>query len=155
MSQLKDRIKTALDEGRMLILGAQVLVGFQFKSALEKGFEKLPMHSQYLKLGGLCLMLVSAALLMSPGAYHYLVEGGDDDEDFHRFTTRVMGFALLPFAFGLGIDLFVGTEKLAGTRVGIVGGLVGGLMALFFWYGLELIRKGRREPEIREKKGYE
>ena len=39
-----------LAEGRMLILGAQVPLGFQFRSVFEKGFEKLPESAQYLKL---------------------------------------------------------------------------------------------------------
>src|ERR1043165_6904451 len=59
MAQLKDKIKTTLDEGRMVILGAQVLLGFQFRSIFEKGFEKLPAHAQYVKLGGLGLMLLA------------------------------------------------------------------------------------------------
>ena len=151
MTKLKDRIKTALDEGRMLILGAQVLLGFQFKSILEKGFDKLPSHSQYLKLCGLCLMLVAMALLISPGAYHRIVADGEDREDVHRFTTSVMDFALLPFAFGLGLDLYVGTEKIAGGLAALIAGLAGGLTALFFWYGIEFMRKARREPLIREK----
>jgi hypothetical protein len=152
MAELKDRIKTVLDESRMLILGSQVLLGFQFKSVLEKGFEKLPLHSQYIKLGALSLMLIAVALLMSPGAYHHIVEDGEDQEDMERFTARVMTFALLPFAFGLGIDLYVGTEKVTGgSTVALVAGAVGGLTALFFWYGLEFIRRDRREPEIREK----
>ncbi|HEY0322322.1 MAG TPA: DUF6328 family protein [Pyrinomonadaceae bacterium] len=152
MAKLKDRIKTALDESRMLILGAQVLLGLQFKSALEKGFEKLPQHSQYLKLGALCLMLLAIALLMAPGAYHRIVEDGEDHEDVHSFTTRVMCFALLPFAFALGIDLYVATEGVAGSVAALLVGTLGGLTALFFWYGLELMRRSRRKPEIREKR---
>ncbi|HEV7842868.1 MAG TPA: DUF6328 family protein, partial [Pyrinomonadaceae bacterium] len=146
MTQLKDRIKTALDESRMLILGAQVLLGLQFKSVLEKGFEKLPQHSQYLKLGALSLMLLATALLMSPGAYHRIVADGEDHEDVHSFTTRVMAVALLPFAFALGIDLFVGTEGVAGGVAALVTGILGALTALFFWYGLEFMRRARREP---------
>jgi len=46
MAKLKDKIQNALDEGRMLVLGSQVLLGFQFRSAFEPGFEKLPASSQ-------------------------------------------------------------------------------------------------------------
>jgi hypothetical protein len=152
MAQLKDRIKTALDESRMLILGSQVLLGFQFKSILEKGFEKLPHASQYMKLGGLSLMLIAVALLMSPGTYHHIVADGEDHEGVEGFTAHVISFALLPFAVGLGIDLYVGTEKVVGgSTAGLIAGAVGCLTALFFWYGLEFMRRGRREPEIREK----
>jgi hypothetical protein len=152
MAQLKDRIKTALDESRMLILGSQVLLGFQFKSILEKGFEKLPQFSQYIKLGALGLMLIAVALLMSPAAYHHIVEDGEEHEDVESFTARIISFAPLPFAFGLGIDLYVGTEKVVGSSLAaLIAGAVGCLTALFFWYGLEFMRRGRREPEIRKK----
>ena len=155
MAKLKDRIKTTLDESRMLILGSQVLLGFQYKSVLEKGFEKLPELSQNMKLGALCLMLVTTALLMSPGSYHRIVKEGEDDEDLHRFSTRVMCVALLPFAVALGIDLYVSAEKVAGTIAGVAAGLTGALAALFFWYGLEALHKLRREPEIRGIKAME
>lgn len=135
----------------MLILGAQVLLGFQYRSVFESGFDKLPTSSQYLKLCGLCLMLVAVGLIMSPGAFHRIVEEGEDHEDVHRFTSNIMGLALMPFALGLGIDLYVATEKLFGRAAGIFYGVVTCLVALFFWYGLEAIRRREREPEIKEK----
>ena len=133
----------------MLILGSQVLLGFQFKSILEKSFEKLPEWSQYMKLGALWLMIFAMALLMSPGAYHRIVDDGEDHEDVHRFTTRVMTVALLPIALAMGIDVYISAEKLFGVRGGLVVGLTLMLTALFFWYGLELIQK-RRASEMRE-----
>ncbi|MGA9994302.1 MAG: DUF6328 family protein [Pyrinomonadaceae bacterium] len=139
--KLKDKIKVVLDEGRMLILGAQVLLGFQYRSVFETGFDKLPHSSQLLKLAALCLMLLAIMLLMSPGAFHRIVAEGEDREDVHNFATSVMDVALLPFALGLGIDVYVATQKLAGTTYGIIGGLVALLFALFFWYGLEMLRK--------------
>src|SRR5881275_2090918 len=98
MAQLKDKVKNTLDEGRILIIGSQVLIGFQFRSVFEPGFEKLSLHAQYLKLGGLGLMLLALALLIWPGAYHQLTEDGEDTESVHRFATAVLGVAVLPFA---------------------------------------------------------
>jgi hypothetical protein len=151
MAELKDKIKSALAESRMLILGAQVLLGFQYRSIFESGFEKLPQSSQYLKLCGLCLMLLAVALIMGPGAYHRIVEDGEDRENVHRFTSRVMSVSLMPFALGLGIDLYVAAEKVWGRAAGIIYGLAASMIALFFWYGLEAIRRREREPEIKEK----
>jgi cbb3-type cytochrome oxidase subunit 3 len=151
MAKLKDRIKTALSESRMLILGAQVLLGFQYRAVFETGFDKLPFSSQYLKLCGLCLMLVAVGLLMSPGAFHRIVDEGEDTERVHRFTSNIMGLALMPFALGFSLDLYVATEKLMGRTAGIVAGAALGLLALFFWYGLEAIRRREREPKIMEK----
>jgi hypothetical protein len=150
MAKLKDRIKFALDEGRMLILGSQVLVGFQFRSILEKGFEGLPQSSQYLKLCALGLMLLTIGLLMSPGAYHRIVEEGEDTPDVHSYTTRVLCLALLPFAVAFALDMYVVTRKLSGYTPGILAGLALGLIALFFWYGLEMMRKASRAHEIKE-----
>jgi hypothetical protein len=150
LAKLKDRIKFALDEGRMLILGSQVLVGFQFRSILEKGFEQLPRSSQYLKLGALGLMLLAIGLLMSPGAYHRIVEEGEDTQDVHRYTTKVLSMALLPFAIAFGLDMYIVTGKLMGHTQGILTGAAVSLVALFFWYGLEMIRKTERGHESKE-----
>jgi cytochrome bd-type quinol oxidase subunit 2 len=152
MAQLKDKIKTTLDEARMLILGSQVLLGFQFRSAFEKGFEKLPEHAKYLKFGGLGLMILAVMLLMWPAAYHQLVEEGEDTHELHHFATAVMGLALLPFALGLGADFFVGTEFLMGRTQGLIAGIAATAVALFFWYGMEAMFRSGRQHEVKEKR---
>lgn len=136
----------------MLVLGSQVLLGFQYRSAFEPGFEKLTLSSQYLKVAALSLMLVAIGLLLAPGAYHRIVEEGEDTEAQHRFTTKVMNYALLPFAVALGFDFYVSAERTLGRRVAFIIGLSASLIALFFWYGLEFKRRGEREPEIREER---
>lgn len=155
MAKLKDKIENALDEGRMLVLGSQVLLGFQYRSAFEPGFDKLPLSSQYLKLSALGLMLFAIGLLLAPGAYHRIVEEGEDTQALHRFTTKVMDYALLPFAIALGLDVYVAAERTLGRTAALTVGLGASLLALFFWYGLELKRRGEREPEIREEQEME
>ncbi len=151
MAKLKDKIQNALDEARMLVLGSQVLLGFQFRSAFEPGFAKLPLSSQYLKMTGLTLMLVALGLLLAPGAYHRIVERGEDTYGLHRFTTGLTDYALLPFALALGIDLYVAFEGTLGRGVAIVAGAGATALALFFWYAFTAKRKGERDPEIKEK----
>jgi DMSO reductase anchor subunit len=155
MAKLKDKIQSALDEGRMLVLGSQVLLGFQYRSAFEPGFEKLSLSSQYLKMSALILMLIAIGLLIAPGAYHRIVEEGEDTQALHRFTTKVMNCALLPFAVALGLDVYVSSERTLGRNVALIIGLGASLLALFFWYGLELKRRGEREPEIKEEQEME
>jgi len=152
MAKLKDKVKNALDEARMLVLGAQVLVGFQMRSVFEKGFESLPFISQGLKLAGLGLMLLAVGLIIAPSSYHRLVERGEDTHEIHRYTTKMMNWALLPFAFGLGIDLYVATQKVIGWKAGVATGLFGALTAAFFWYGVEFYMRRERAGEIAEKK---
>ncbi|HKP72728.1 MAG TPA: DUF6328 family protein [Pyrinomonadaceae bacterium] len=150
MSKLKDKVQNTLDEARMLVLGAQVLLGFQARSIFEKGFEQLPQHAQYLKLGALGLMLMAVALLMTPAAFHRIAARGEDTREVHSFSSNVMMLALLPFALALGIDLFVVGEKLKGATFGVVAGVVTTGVALFFWWGFEMFRRAEREPEITE-----
>ena len=155
MAKLKDKVTTLLAESRMLVLGAQLLLGFQYRSFFEPGYESLPRASQLVKLGGLALMLAAIGLLIAPTAYHRIVERGEATEEFHRYATRVMVFALLPFALGLGVDLYVAAEKVFGRRVGVVAGLGAAALALFFWYVLEFIRRRERAAEIKEAQAME
>ncbi len=152
MAKLKNKIENALNEGRMLVLGSQVLLGFQYRSAFEPGFPKLPQHAQYLKLCSLGLMLIALGLLLAPAAYHRIVEEGEDTDKLHRFASRVMSYALLPFAVALGLDIYVSMEGTTAQSLALAAGLFAGLFALFYWYGLEFVRRPRRAPEIREKK---
>src|ERR1051325_4351238 len=162
MAKVKDKVKNALDEARMLVLGAQVLVGFQMRSVFEKGFDSLPIVSQALKLFALGLLLLAVGLIIAPSSYHRLVERGEDTDEIHRYTSKLMDWALLPFALGLGIDLYVATQKVIGWKTGVAAGLFGALSAAFFWYGLEFymrreraaeIAEARKESEMEEEKG--
>jgi hypothetical protein len=152
MAKIKDKVENALNESRMLVLGAQVLVGFQFRSVFEPGFDSLSLPSQLLKLVGLGLMLVAVGLIISPSAYHRLVEHGEDTEEQHRYTSRMMTWALLPFAFGLGLDLFAAAQKVFGWRAGAAAGLLGVLLAASFWYLLGFYMRRERADEIAAEK---
>jgi hypothetical protein len=147
MTALKDKLKTALDESRMLILGIQVLLGFQYRAVFEPGFAKLPALSQLLELVSLVLLLLGSALLMSPGAFHRIVADGRTTPEVQRYATRVMDAALAPFALALGIDLYVASRMLAGITTGVVVGAVTAAMALTFWYGLEFFKREQRTTE--------
>lgn len=154
MADIKDKIRNVLDEGRMLVLGAQVLVGFQYRAVLEDGFEKLPLTSQYLKLLALGLLMLAIGLLLSPSSYHRLVERGEDTEEIHGYATRVMRWALIPFAIALGIDLFVATELIVSFKWALAGGVLFTICAIFFWYVLGMYARRLRatggEAAVRE-----
>ena len=152
MAKQKDKVQNALDEVRILILGSQVLLGFQLRSAFEPAFERLPHHTQYLKMAALGLMIIAVGMLIAPGAYHRIVEEGEDTPRVHQFTTRKAELALMPFAIGLGVDLFVASEMVMSRPLAIACGIFAGLVAIFFWYGLEMIHRSKYWPEIKEEK---
>jgi hypothetical protein len=139
VAALTNKVQTALDEARMLMLGTQVLIGFNFRGVLEPGFDKLPTSGQYLKLVSLGLLLLTLGLLLWPGAFHQQVERGEDTSRTHSFTTRVMSWALLPFGIGLGLDLWTPFQVVIGPQAGFVAAVVAGAFALFCWYRLSWV----------------
>src|SRR5437763_74326 len=106
MAKLKDKIENALNETRILVLGGQVLIGSVYGSVFNSGFGKLPEFVQTLQLISLVLMLGGLCLLLLPASYDRIVERGENTHDFHRMVTRVLEFALFPFAIGLGVAVY-------------------------------------------------
>lgn len=149
-AELKEKIQNGLSEVRILVLGAQVLLGFQFRGVFEAGFEKLPASSRFIHTGALALLIVTLCLLMVPTFYHRIVERGEDTAEVNQSLTMFTGLALLPFSLGLGLNLYVVTGKLAGRTVSIIAAVAATLVALLFWYGLEFMRRTKREPRIEE-----
>ena len=88
--ELSKKVKLALDETRMLILGAQILLGFQFRGVFSDGYEQLPTHARYLDGPALGLMVCVVGLLITPGPYHRIVEDGEDSagSEFLVLTIR-------------------------------------------------------------------
>lgn len=62
--ELSRKVKIALDETRMLILGAQILLGFQFRGVFSDGYERLPTDARYLDGVALGLMVCVVGLLI-------------------------------------------------------------------------------------------
>ena len=134
--QLSKKIKTALDETRMLILGAQILLGFELRAAFSEGFDKLPIHVRHIEALALMLMVISVALMIAPGPYHRIVERGRDSGAFHKVTSFIADLSLLPFALALGIDVFVSIGRVFGSTAALAAGIGATLTALALWYGM-------------------
>lgn len=147
MAKLSDKAENALNETRMLILGSQVLIGFDFQAAFQPAFDRLPANAQYLELLGLSLMLCAVGLLIAPGAFHQITENGNDTPRLIDFTGRVAAVALLPFALAIGIELYIVGQAVVDARVAAIFGLAGSLFAVFFWYLLEWIWRAREEAQ--------
>jgi len=151
MTGLREKIKTALDESRMLILGAQIFLGFHFRAVFEPGFEKLSKSQQYLKMTALVLLLLASALIIAPGSYHRIARSGSDAEDVHAFTTAVMDFALIPFLLAFSFDFYLATARVFSATAAISAGMFTGLVALSLWYAFGFFSPSRRKRSKRKK----
>jgi len=138
---LTKKIKIALDETRMLILGAQILLGFQFRGVFDNGYDQLPNHLRYLDGIALFPMICVVALLITPGPYHRIVEDGEDNNYFHSLVTVIINLALLPFAIALGLDVIITSERILGEMAGSGAGIAVAAVAIAFWYGFPQLRK--------------
>jgi uncharacterized protein DUF6328 len=149
---LPQKVKIALEEARILILGAQILLGFGFRGVFSERFDELPGYARYSDAVGLGLLVCVVGLLIAPGPYHCIVEQGQDSGRLHRFTTTIADLALLPFALALGLGLLVGAAGVFDDdAVSIAAGSAGAGLALALWYGLPQLRKqsvGEKERMI-------
>src|SRR5882757_2922054 len=156
MSSLKDKLENALNESRILILGAQVLIGFGFRTVFERGFSNLSLTLQEMKLVSLGMMILALGLLVSPVAYHRIVEREQPAPGLHNFTQKVITYALLPFAFAMGWDSYVASSKVLSPSYSWIFGLLVAAVALYFWYGLEYhTRRLKKDSSVRSEGGKE
>jgi len=150
---LSRQVKTALDETRLLMLGAQVLFGFKLNGVFQEEFANLSVASRYVYCTGQVLMAMAIGLLVAPSMQHRIVENGEDTVRIHRVAGVFAGMALLPFAVSLGLGFYIVFDHVFGMTAALVAGSAFCLLAGAFWYGLGFsLRPKRRERTMQEEK---
>jgi hypothetical protein len=152
-ADLGKKVKTALDETRLLILGAQVLFGFQLNAVFQETFADLSWTTRLLACAGQMLMVIAIALLIAPSMQHQLVERGNDTARIHGTTSLFAGLALLPFGLSLGLGIYIVLHHLYGPRAALAGGTTFFVLAAFCWYGLGLIVNPRKRNQRMQQEG--
>jgi len=138
-TDLHDRIEQMLTEARVVLPGAQALLGFQFVVTLSDAFQKLPPPDQtihFLSLGAIALAIM---LLIAPAAVHRLTFHGQDVERFHGTGSLLVTVALVPVAMGIAGDLYVILNLVlrdTAAAAALAGVLLLSLLAL--WYAVPL-----------------
>ena len=140
MSKELDRhVKVALDETRLLILGMQVLLGFEFQCFFQDGFLKLSDGSKFVCLTSLHLVILSLGVLVIPSMQHRLVESGRSTSRLVRATNVYAGLGLVPLTISLGLSTYVVIDRHFGMLAGIASGLALACLAVIAWFGLEFL----------------
>src|SRR5262245_2926575 len=143
-TSLSKKVRTALDETRLLILGAQVLFGFQLEVVFQELFSSLPLSSRYLECAAQLLMTISVVCLITPSMLQRIAERGDDTSRILQAATLCAGLALLPFALSIGLDLYIIFEPITGRGLAVAAGLSFFILAGAFWYGLGFLLQPHR-----------
>src|SRR5947209_7709163 len=87
---LKDKLENALNEGRILMLGVQVVIGFDYRAVFEQRFAELPPGLQQMKLASLGCLIVALTLLMAPIPYHWIAGRGRDFRGLHHYANSMI-----------------------------------------------------------------
>jgi hypothetical protein len=151
-ASVHDRIDYVLTEARVMLPGAQALLGFQLIVPLMKAFEGLPDSARAIHFAALILVALAIVLLISPAAIHRIAFQGADDERFLRIGSRTITAALIPLALGIASELYVAsTRLLPGSQAGVWTALGASGVLFGFWYVLPLALRrtlsARRQKE--------
>ena len=119
----------------MLVLGAQILLGFQYRASFEPGFPLLPPGARYLQIVALVLLVASAAWMIAPAPHHRIVSRGHGTVRTERYTKRMALLALMPFAFALGLNFGVALAPQIGLLAAGCLGTAVPAAALLCWFG--------------------
>jgi len=122
---LGQKIDQMLTEARVILPGAQALLGFQLAVALTQAFDGLPASSKAAHACALGLIALSTISLMAPAAYHRIAYGGEASKTFLQIGSCYMLAATAALAFELTADIYVVITKIADSSA------AGGLAAAF------------------------
>lgn len=137
------RLKIALDELRMQMLGAQVLFGFQFQALFQEMFRE-PSPSQRIASGvGFAAILLTIGVLIAATAQHRLREGGEATERMLALAKRYASIALITLAVTLGADVYLVAVIQWGDPAAASLALCASGCCAFLWYGLALVLRRR------------
>ncbi len=143
---LSARIEQMLTEARVVLPGAQALLGFQLIAMLTQAFDRLPRLSQLVHAGALACVAFTVIMLIAPAAFHRIAFGGADSERFYRIGSFFVTVALFPLALGLALDTYVATAKLTAAQSAAIGASVAVLLLLLLlWYAYPLLLRRRVE----------
>ena len=143
-TDLTTRLKQVLIECRVVLPGAQALLGFQLIIMWMTAFYSIPQLWKLLHLASLICVAISTILLIMPAAYHRIVEQGEDSEMLHHITALALLSAMVFLALGICGDFYIVSRM---TGIGAVASLVlaSGLLVVFYgaWFGYTLWIKYR------------
>jgi hypothetical protein len=133
------KIEQMLTESRVILPGAQALLGFQLIVAMTKEFDQLPPAIRVVHLVALLSLALAVILLIAPAAIHRLSFGGGDDPRLQSIGSLLITLALLPLACAISCDVLIAVTRLFGNRAASWSAALAVLLFLLgLWYVMPL-----------------
>lgn len=141
-TDLGTRVKEVLVECRVVLPGAQALLGFQLIIIWMTAFEHIPQAWKLLHLASLTAIAVCTILLILPAAYHRIVEQGENSEMLHHITAVALLWAMGFLALGVCGDFYV-VARMTGLDATMSLWSSLALLAFFLgaWFGYALWKR--------------
>jgi hypothetical protein len=139
------KIEQMLTEARVILPGAQALLGFQFVVTMSKSFSQLASINQHVHFAALCAVAFSVMLLITPAAVHRMTFGGQDVLRFHQIGSFIVTLALIPLACGIAADFYIAASRMVDSKplAATAAGMAFFILAIL-WYGIPLALRQRR-----------
>jgi uncharacterized membrane protein len=134
MKPHEERLKFALDESRMQMLGAQVLFGFQLQSLFQDGFQDPSSLQRAAAAFAFVAILATLGLLITVPAYHRLAEDGGANARMYNVASQLAEAALLPFSAALALDVLAVWAEHFNIYSGFLIALFTCVGCLLLWY---------------------
>jgi hypothetical protein len=143
---LHAKIEQVLTEARVILPGAQALLGFQLIVMMTKAFDRLAPSAQTIHLIALMCLVLATVLLISPAAIHRLAFQGRDERRFLGTASLILTAALVPLTTSISCDIWVALIKLYGNdTLPTVAALITAAVLSGLWFLLPLaIRASHR-----------
>lgn len=136
-----------LQELRVALPGVQVLFAFLLAVPFQQGFTKITTFQKDVYFATLLLTALSAALLISPSAYHRLTFRMQQKDHLVFLANRFTIAGLTCLALAMTGAIVLVTDVLFSTGATIVTGTAAVMVFALFWYALPLQRRFSSEEE--------
>jgi Family of unknown function (DUF6328) len=126
----------------MVLPGIQALFGFQLMAVFNNRFQELAPYEQYIHFSSLLLVALAIALIMTPAAYHRLVERGTVSHIFIDLASTLIASAMIPLMSAIAVEVFLVGKLIFGSGFGSVGA-AGGTFAVFafLWFVYPFLKR--------------
>jgi hypothetical protein len=153
MSPIEIRLKDVLDETRLTMLGAQLLVGLQYRAAFTPGFGRLPASLKWCDGAALLLILCSTCLLLSTPTFHQIAERGHATGRMLIRGSSYLKWALAPLSVALAIDVALAFYVVGGQAWAKSAGISFVVGTVFAWFVFPFYgRRSKGESDTMEDK---
>ncbi len=132
---IEAKVDQLLTEARVIIPGAQALLGFQLSVTLMRAFQELPESAKIIHIAALCCIALTIVLLMAPASLHRISFAGEDDPAFLKIGSILVIVAPFPLALGISLDTYVAAGRAVHSEtVPIALAAISSAALLGLWY---------------------